>query len=1087
MVRELSKIWLIGLITLIGGSLYAQLQQDEEFGKNRVQYHRNFDNWWMYESDNFITYWYGKGRNIAEVAMQLAEIDHDEIVNVIEHRINEKIEIIVYVDITDLKQSNLGSEELFTNAAGRTKIIGRKLFVHFNGSHRDLRHQIREGVSAILIDAMLYGSNLQEIVQNAVLLNVPDWFRDGLISYIGSEWDPEVNQDLRQILLSEEGREEDFDALAAINPSVIGHSFWYFISKTYGKSTIANLLYLTRINRDLEHGFLYVFGTTPERLEEEWRTFYDDLVSEPLSGTIEEDDYNLKKYRRLTAVEYNSAGTAKAYVTNEMGKARVYIQYDDKEKLVLKDGYCNLVQDPDYNYPMISWSPDGRYLFIAYESRDVIYLRRVEFRTGEIQEQTLPTELMRLYDMDVVGPTELVFAASDNGYSDLFRYFTRTRQFEKLTDDYHDDLEVEVYDDENYTGILFISNRPGELLIPREYIDTVLPLANPDIFFYDLEQPEAPITRLTDNKVSDKKGLLLLPGDRLAFLSDKSGIWNRRIIDLQSSFKEMSLGMFVDHGFDGLLESQYPDNILIHDYNGQTREILDVFENHEEAITNHRDLNSRLIRDSLFIPRVQPEEEPEVVDSAQINYDLNYKKFFHTRFDNPEALMKKKEKKEKDEIDWSKDAIAEYKYTSSSHGKVPKFNYAQAIASRLRFRLDHFNTNLDNSLLFGGLDTYAGTKQGFENPPLGILLKANLKDIFEDYEIDAGARITTSFNGSEYFIILKDKKHRIDKHYALYRRSIKNVINEGTYANQRGRNVTFISMFQARYPFDVYRSLRGSVTFRNDRFNVLAVNQFTLDAPSLDEQRLGFKLEYVFDNTIDMDINLRSGMRYKGFVEVVKRFEVDFDPFNFDLAQGFMTVLGVDFRNYQKFLKHSIFATRFNAATSIGSEKILFYAGGMRNWMFPDFNNNTFTPTEDNFAYQTIATNLRGFRYNIRNGGSYALINNEVRIPIMRYITDKKIKFTPLQHLQFSGFFDLGVAWLGTSPFSKDNPANSVTLSNPSVTLDVNYFKDPLIMGYGWGVRTLVFGYYIKFDYAWGIETREVQDPIYYLSLGLDF
>lgn len=1065
--------------------LWSQLQ-DEEFGKNRVQYHDDFNDWWMYESDNFITYWYGKGRNIGEVAMQLAEIDYAEIVNTVEHRINEKIEIIVYVDLTDLKQSNLGNDEIFTNSAGRTKIIGHKLFVHFNGSHQDLRLQIREGISAILIDAMLYGSNLQEIVQNAVLLNVPAWFRDGLISYIRAEWHPEINEKLRQVLKSEEGIEENIESLSAVHPRIIGHSFWYFLSQNYGQSTIANLLYLTRINRDLEHGFLYVIGTSPDRLEEEWRSFYSDLLEAPLAGEPKKKAYNLKKRRKLTSVVHNHSGSSLAYATNEKGKVRVYIAEGDKERLVLKNGYCNLVQDPDYNYPLLAWSPEGRYLFIVYEKRDVIWLRRVDVRTGEKLEQRIPTEFHRIYDMDVMNSNELVFAGSDNGYSDIFHYFLNTRQFDKLTDDYHDDLEIEAYDDGQMKGVIFLSNRPTEVLTPREYIDTILPLGNPDVFFFDLNEDKDPITRLTDNALSNKRQLLLLPDDRLAFLSDKSGVWNRRIIDLQNSFKEMSLGMFVDYGFDGLLESQYPDNILLYSYSDQDNEVTDFFNTEEWVRQETRRLNSRLIRDTVSQEVPTAPKQEEATDTVQLKYDLNYDEFFVTRYDNPD-ILKKKKAIQKEEIDWSEDIIAEYKYNSKSHGRVPKFIFSQAIASRLRFRLDYFNTNLDNSLLFGGLDTYAGTKQGFENPPLGILLKANLKDIFEDYEIDAGARIPTAFNGSEYFVVLKDKKQRIDKHYALYRRSFKELVSEGPFANRRARNISFIGLFQARYPFDVYRSLRATATFRNDRYNILAVNRQTLNAPSLDEQRLGLKLEYVFDNTIDVDINIKNGMRYKGYVELVKRFQVDLDPFNFDLGDTYMTVLGVDFRFYQKLLKHSVFASRLNAATTFGTEKILFYAGGVRNWLFPQFNTNTISPSEDNFAYQTIATNIRGFEYNIRNGGSFIIINNEIRLPVMKYLTKRKIKFTPLQQLQVSGFFDLGLAWLGTSPFSKDNPANSVTLSNPAVTLDVNYFKDPLIMGYGWGLRTLLFGYYVKFDYAWGIETREIQEPIYYISLGLDF
>ena len=174
-----------------------------EFGKNRVQYHDDFDDWLMYESYNFITYWYGKGRNIGESVVLMAEQDYGGIQNVLEHRMNDKIEIIVYTDITDLKQSNIGSEEAFVNSGGQTKIVGNKIFVHFDGNHNNLRRQIREGIASVYLNAMLFGANLQEIVQNAVMMNLPRWFKDGLISYVGEEWNTELDNRLRDVILHE--------------------------------------------------------------------------------------------------------------------------------------------------------------------------------------------------------------------------------------------------------------------------------------------------------------------------------------------------------------------------------------------------------------------------------------------------------------------------------------------------------------------------------------------------------------------------------------------------------------------------------------------------------------------------------------------------------------------------------------------------------------------------------------------------------------------------------------------------------------------------------------------------------------------
>ncbi len=97
------KVFLV-LVLVVGTNLVAGQSITTNFGKNRVQYHDDFNNWWKYETENFITFWYGKGRDIAEPVIQLAELNHDEIQNILEHRINDKIEIIVYTDITDLNK-----------------------------------------------------------------------------------------------------------------------------------------------------------------------------------------------------------------------------------------------------------------------------------------------------------------------------------------------------------------------------------------------------------------------------------------------------------------------------------------------------------------------------------------------------------------------------------------------------------------------------------------------------------------------------------------------------------------------------------------------------------------------------------------------------------------------------------------------------------------------------------------------------------------------------------------------------------------------------------------------------------------------
>ena len=48
--------------------------------------------------------------------------------------------------------------------------------------------------------------------------------------------------------------------------------------------------------------------------------------------------------------------------------------------------------------------------------------------------------------------------------------------------------------------------------------------------------------------------------------------------------------------------------------------------------------------------------------------------------------------------------------------------------------------------------------------------------------------------------------------------------------------------------------------------------------------------------------------------------------------------------------------------------------------------------------------------------------------------------------------------------------------------------KEPIVGGVGVGLRTSVFGYFVRGDMAWGIEDGHFsQKPRFYLSFNLDF
>ncbi len=1142
-----------------------------EFGKNRVQYHDDFKEWLQYESINFITYFYGESRNVAQSVVQFAELDHDEIQSILEHRMNDKIEIIVYTDITDLKQSNIGSEETFITKAGQTKIVGNKVFVYFDGDHNHLRQQVREGITSVYINAMLFGSNLQEIVQNAVMMNLPEWFKQGLVAYVGEHWGVESDNQLRDIILQK--KYKDFSSFAEENPKLAGHSMWYFISQNYGQSTVSNLLYLTRINRSIDSGFLYVLGTSYKKTTGNWLEYFnqrykketDDMVSRPEGRLLKVKN---KRKVPLTQVKLSPDGKNIVYVANEIGKYKVYLQdvRSGDRKVIHKGGFRNPIQATDYNYPLLAWSPNNMEVSIVYESRDVIKLLRYDTNSKEKITEDLDPQYQRVYSTDYINPGQMLFSAAVRGFSDLYIYFPATRQTQRITNDFYDDLDAKFVRIRNKKGILFASNR-DDVELKSLRLDTILPLNKMDIFYYDLENKSNELVRITNTPFASERSPFAVDSTWFSFLSDQSGINNRQFGYLEDFIAYYNQNIFLNDGSTitlhqdsslASLDSTLIDSIVIepiikqrsinHNASNYDRNIVtqhaaprvgrfvqNVYKDGiykfyiadinpdsvaavsltkfrkqqniylENAVSSNAPqkknsgIAQKVIEEEVPIkeaPVVEAPAPPAKRDTSKVDID-NY--FFQSEFDNNEPAPVVKVEEEDGSIEIKKETAPPpstqpaLTYDASSvpfESKVIRFRPSRIVPYRLKFRTDFVTTQLDNNLLFGGLDSYAGSRQDtYRTPPPGILLKANFKDLFEDYQFEMGVRIPTTFNGAEYFILFDDKKKRLDKRYALYRRSLR-FTQEGLnpIIPERSKENVFLAQMQVRYPLDIFRSIRATGTLRFDKAFLLATDQNALNTPTFNQQRLGIKLEYVFDNTLDIAINIKNGTRYKVYAEVLKKFQVDFiDNFEFNLADGFMTVIGFDARHYQRLDKHSILAIRAAGASSFGSEKILYFLGGVDNWLIQRFNNEIPQPAQDEFAFRTLASNLRGFRYNIRNGNNFALINTELRVPIFKYFI-KRINSSFFRNFQLVGFFDVGTAWQGSTPFTDDSPLNTIFIQNPpNVTVRVNYFRDPIVAGYGAGIRTMIFGYFVRFDYARGIETRVVQDPRLYFSIGMDF
>jgi len=413
---------------------------------------------------------------------------------------------------------------------------------------------------------------------------------------------------------------------------------------------------------------------------------------------------------------------------------------------------------------------------------------------------------------------------------------------------------------------------------------------------------------------------------------------------------------------------------------------------------------------------------------------------------------------------------------------------------KLSFKPDFFSIRLDNSILFSQYQSIASNGGQYINPSLGALATLSLNELMENHRITAGFQLPINTSGSTYFLQYQNFTKRLDWGLLFLRSQDKETISV-VYEDQNHIPVfqqdqlfkTVTNMLQADfgYPLDRVRSIRFHSALRQDRLIEKATDTLSLSFPiqTASTYTSLSRLEYVFDNTITPAINILNGTRFKIYGEYL-----------YGLNKGNRNCynLGLDIRNYVRLYKNLILANRLAYAHSDGNYEVEYLMGGVDNWISPKQDANGGQPPADNYGFQSMTTPLRGYLQYARTGNNFAVLNTELRLPVLTTFMKRPIQSAILKNLQVVAFVDAGDAWRGFIPDAQSmnstyNYPNSFSSTGPNnvyLTLTVPN-SGGLAMGYGAGLRSSIFGYFVRFDAAWNIDG--IKKPVLYFALGTDF
>jgi Tol biopolymer transport system component len=1063
---------------------YTGSQMD--FGKNRIQ-HTEHD-WYFYRYPRYDTYFYVGGKDLANYTARIADQFLVKLEERFDYTLENRINFLIFNRLSDLKQSNVGLESGGKfNLGGVTQLVGNKVLLNYESTLDAFEQQIRRGMAQVMLEEMLFGSDLRDKIRTNMLLSVPEWFTEGLIAYVGSNWNTEIDNYVRDGIV--EGRYLKFNRLRDEDAKHVGHAIWNYIATVYGEKVIPSIIEMVRITRNLDNAFSMILGIDVNELTQEWLNYYDKryyyqdtLYNTPLGKSIYKRN---KNPIQLLQPRLSPSGAYLAFVRNDKGKAKVFIYNTKtgKRKKVFKTGF-KLQNITDYSYPLLEWHPNGEILSILYEHKSRIRLQFYNILKDEHDFKFI-NNLTKVVDMAYAPDgKKLVFSAMHGGQSDIYVFNNISNTLEQITNDLFDDRYPRFFN--QGSSIIFSSNRQSDSLKP------VLPFATPDfqrgldLFIYDYAQKDDVLFRVTNTYGINEKMPRDAGNKKFYYLSDENGIYNRYSGYVDSAIAFIDTAEHYRYFTISKPLTNYNRSILDYSLDNtgtQTSEITYV--NTRNWLRFNQDPSIEIGELNKLPPTVYAAQFRTVVKKEPTQPKQPPTQSGAGKVRKIVVFGNDKSKEEKERID-----INNYRFEGESEKPKKESSQSDTSAQKVQksqedsgFKIgrqrfyetayysDYLVTQLDRSFLNFGYQPFTGST-GYLNPSLNGMFRVGIADLFEDRKIFGAVRLAGILTGNEYLLGYQNFKKRLDKSIMFHRQGLQ---GQGLGTQ---RIMVHHLIYNLSYPFNEVMRVEGTATYRNERNVFIATDLQNLQRQSFTNHWGVVKGEFIYDNSFELGLNLFSGIRFKAFAEFYK--QVNAQKTN-------VTILGVDFRHYLPLHKNIILASRFAGSTSFGPRKLMYYLGGVDNWLNPRFDNATNIDFDQNYIFQTIATNMRGFFQNTRNGNSFSVINNEIRIPLFQYLIKKPLRSDFLKNFQIVPFNDIGVAFTGSSPYSKDNTFNQQIITSGPITVILENQREPIIYSYGLGVRARILGYFVRVDYARGVEDGIRLPAIYHLSFSLDF
>jgi len=1098
-------------ILLLFSNAYSQ-HALETFGKNRIQF-KKFE-WKYLSSENFDVYYYDDRKRVAEESLQYLESQFDRITDLIGFYPYQKTKIFLYNSIIDLQQSNMGLNDAQFSSGGETEFIKPYVEIAHPGNIEEFKEELIFKFSDLMLNEMMFGGSLKDMFQNAVLLNLPDWFVDGASLYVSKGWNEEMDDYVRQFITSKKVNKAL--KLSGKESALIGQSIWNFIVEKYGKSSVNNILNYTRIIRNEEKSVLITLGIPFKQLMVEWKNYYSIMEQSVARSYLSPSDSNKfspahRKTVIFTTVKISPDGKKIAYAENDRGKFRVIVKSleNGKESVILNGGNKVIKQDVDFRVPLLSWADantlgvigtkNGQYIFWLYDL---------------LTKSKLPRELDRfsnIRNFDFSGNGRLAILSADfEGQNDLFLISSRRDRTRRLTNDLFDDLDPSFIPNSN--TVVFSSNRSTDSL-QNKLNDYSSSTNRYNLFLLNLDTTTTKVTKLTNTLGKDYKPKAI-DVDNVYYLSDQRGIINlfrysrvsgiySQITNFNSSIKDYDID-FANRSLAIVMTSKLSEDIFLYNNFNYDRQIFTPASRRKElmqakVITERRkqepavkgnmtvkDLINQRLKEKIDTVQ-QKTEEPVKQDTVKRKKDEidtdDYQFDEPVKPDTLKPVTVKEKPINTDDYIFEDEVVKAKQPSETFLTRYMKAREANRVTGPFPYERKFSYENLLTNFLVDPL-------RGFS-----MRIETQMNDMLEDYRFLGGLQVSLSdFKSGDVFAEVQYLPNRLDYTFRFDRKVIFWETPQDKSTDVEFQKYSFQKIeFGVSYPLSVRTrvSLKPFIGFTQFTDRGMSIPQSGPEfRPSVQQFYSGAKAEMVYDNSVSTGMNIIEGTR--GKITAIHNAAINNNQKSFSR-------ISVDVRHYQKVYREIVLAVRGYAGSSFGNSPKKYLLGGMDNWFANKINyeglQNPLVSSvgtyNENILFTEFATSLRGFDYATLYGNNVAVASAEFRVPLVRALSNGPIASNFFRNLQFTAFYDIGTSWTGPLPFNAENSVRKRVVpevqSGSPFRIEINEYLNPWLYSYGFGLRTMMLGYYVKFDLAWPVENYTVKDPRLSVTLGFDF